>query len=271
MIDEQIGQLQSSNVLLNDVLQENAQGYSESAFNLVLSIAETVILPIAGVIFAYIIINELIQLQVAQNNMHENVVLDLYKWMFKTMLGILLISNSFTIANALIEVGAEIIGQVIPLVSSEMAEVELATPSDLMDLKLGRLLSIWISLLIQNVIGFVSGFVVQLFIVTRFFEIYMYLMMAPVPFATLTSDKLSQTGLNYIKNVIALAIQGLIILVSFSLYVAISATLLVEGMSIVDGIGTGGNPLFESLVLVVVLTVMVLRSKSIAQSIVGAG
>lgn len=269
MINFQLEKTQGATFVLENILKNNAEQYNGSAFALVLAISETIILPIAGVIFAYVVINELIQLQVAQNNMHENVVLDLYKWMFKTFLGIMLISNSFTIANAIIEVGATVIGQVIPLIESEGNAISISATSDLLELEIFQLASILISTVVVNIVSNAGGLLVRLFVVARFFEIYMYLMVAPIPFASLTSQQLSQSGLNYIKNIISLALQGLIIVVSFSLYTAIATTLTME--SVITGeAGVFGTGIAEGLVLILVLVVMVWRSRSIAQSLVGS-
>lgn len=265
-----LSSLGTYNFLLGDILGNNAQEYSGAAFSLVMTIAESVILPIAGVIFTYVVVNELIQLQVAQNNMHENVVLDLYKWMFKTLLGILLISNAFTITNAIIEVGAEVITQVIPITQTQGGGVAIAEAADLLDLNHFELLQIIVSLLITNMVTALGMILVQLFIIARFFEIYLYLMIAPIPFATLTSQQMSQTGLNYIKNIISLAIQGLIILVSFSIYIAISASITISAitdLSVGNNFFTGA---IQGVVLILVLAVMVWRSRSIAQSLVGS-
>lgn len=255
---------------LGETLGNNAQEYSGVAFSLVMTIAETVILPIAGVIFTYVVVNELIQLQVAHNNLHENVVLDLYKWMFKTMLGILLISNSFTITNAIIEVGAEVIGQVLPITQTQGGGVAFAEAADLLELSVFNLITIVVSLLTTNLITTIGQLLIHLFIIARFFEIYLYLMIAPIPFATLTSQQMSQTGLNYIKNIISLAIQGLIILVSFSIYIAVSASITITSiteMSAGNNFITGSG---QGIVLILVLGVMVWRSRSIAQSLVGS-
>ncbi len=269
LIERTIISISNSNIILSDILKNNAQQYSGSAFNLVMNIAESVVLPIAGVLFTYVIVNELIQMHVAQNNMHEYTGMDIFKWIFKTFIGILLISNSFTISNALIEVGAELVISVTPLVNTHINSMNFQASAELMGLEVYELIPIAGSLLITNLANRLGILLVNLFIISRFFEIYMYLMVSPVPFATLTSDKLNQSGLNYIKNIIALAIQGLVILVSFAIYTAISATMTMNVITVGNAASFGGG-ILEGLVLVLVLVVMVWRSRSVSQSIVGS-
>lgn len=260
-----------SNIVLSNILQNNAQQYSSTAFNLVMNIAQNVILPVAGVIFTYVVVTDLIQMQMSQNNMHEHTTWDLYKWIFKTAIGAVLIANSFTIANAIIEVGTEMVMKVTPITNiKEVTAGSFSVSSDLMEMELWELLALSFSMILNMAVHWVSRFLIQLFIVARFFEIYMYLMIAPIPFSTLTSQQLSQTGLNYIKNVIALAFQALIILVSFAIYTAVSASISLD--TVVGGnLFDVGGALMEGLILLVVMVVMIWRSRSISQSLVGAG
>lgn len=231
-----------------------------------MSIAESVMLPIAGVIFTYVVVTDLIQMQMAQNNMHEHTTWDIYKWIFKTAIGALLISNSFTISAALIEVGAEIVTKVIPIANTANANgPTITTNSDLMDLEVWDLLSLNFTLVLTRFIYWLGKFVIQVFLVARFFEIYLYLMVSPIPFSTLTNQQLSQTGLNYIKNVISLALQAVIILVSFAIYTALSTSYTLNLT-----IGNFGISFLESVTLIIVLVVMIWRSRSVAQSIVGS-
>lgn len=226
-------------------------------------------LPIAGVIFTYVVVTDLIQMQMAQNNMHEHTTWDIYKWIFKTAIGALLISNSFTISAALIEVGAEIVTKVIPIANTANANgPTITTNSNLMDLNVWDLLSLNFTLVLTTVIYWLGKFVIQVFLVARFFEIYLYLMVSPMPFSTLTNQQLSQTGLNYIKNVIALALQAVIILVSFAIYTALSTSYTLN--LAIDPNEDFVSSILESVTLILVLVVMVWRSRSVAQSIVGS-
>lgn len=234
-----------------------------------MSIAESVMIPIAGVIFTYVVVTDLIQMQMAQNNMHEHTTWDIYKWIFKTAIGALLISNSFTISAALIEVGAEIVTKVIPIANTANANgPTITTNSNLMDLNVWDLLSLNFTLVLTTVIYWLGKFVIQVFLVARFFEIYLYLMVSPMPFSTLTNQQLSQTGLNYIKNVIALALQAVIILVSFAIYTALSTSYTLN--LAIDPNEDFVISILESVTLILVLVVMVWRSRSVAQSIVGS-
>lgn len=268
-IDGSLNSISNQNLVLADTLGSNAQQYSNHAFNLVMQIAENIALPVAGIIFTYVVVTDLIQMQMAQNNMHENTTFDLFKWIFKTAIGVVLISNSFTIANAIIELGTELVAQTMPLTNIDAGSVSLTASPEMMQLSIGQLYTLSFGLSVTNIAHILGGFLVNLFIITRFFEIYMYLMVAPIPFSTLTSGQMTQSGLNYIKNVLALALQGLVILVIFAIYTAISANITLNAV-VDENIFTGASSLAEGMVLLIALVVMVWRSRSITQSIVGS-
>ena len=53
---------------------------------------------------------------------------------------------------------------------------------------------------------------------TRMIEIYLYMSVAPIPFATLTNREWGTIGTNYVKGITALAFQGFFIMVCVGIY-----------------------------------------------------
>ena len=60
------------------------QAWNSGIFNMVHSLSETVILPVAGVILAFVMTLELVQLLLDKNNYHEIESAVIFKWIFKT-------------------------------------------------------------------------------------------------------------------------------------------------------------------------------------------
>ena len=73
------------------------QGWNGNIFNMVRSLSETVILPIAGVILAFVMTLELIQLISDRNNLHDVDTWMFFKWIFKTACAILIVTNTWNI------------------------------------------------------------------------------------------------------------------------------------------------------------------------------
>ena len=70
------------------------QAWNSGIFNMVHSLSETVILPVAGVILAFVMTLELVQLLLDKNNYHEIESAVIFKWIFKTACAILIVSHT---------------------------------------------------------------------------------------------------------------------------------------------------------------------------------
>ena len=61
-------------------------GWNAGIFNMIRSLSENVIVPIAGVIITFVMCYELIQLVIEKNNLHDLDTWIFFKWIFKTFL-----------------------------------------------------------------------------------------------------------------------------------------------------------------------------------------
>ena len=73
------------------------QGWNGSIYNMIHNLSETVIVPIAGVILAFVMTLELIQIITDKNNFHEIETAVFFKWIFKTACAILIVTNTWNI------------------------------------------------------------------------------------------------------------------------------------------------------------------------------
>ena len=71
--------------------------FAPSIFSMIRNISETVILPIAGVIITFIACYELITLVTDHNNLAQLDTWIIFKWVFKTFVAVLIVSNTFNI------------------------------------------------------------------------------------------------------------------------------------------------------------------------------
>lgn len=72
-------------------------GWHSGIFSIIRSLSETVILPIAGVILAFVMTYELIQIVIDRNNLHEIDTWIFFKWIFKTFIAVMLVTNTFNV------------------------------------------------------------------------------------------------------------------------------------------------------------------------------
>ncbi len=171
----------------------------------------------------------------------------------------------------MIEVGAELVIDAVPYATGEEGTYLQDMTDTLMDLAVGELLAVLLATLIASLVMMFIKILVSVIILTRFFEIYMTTAVATIPMATLTSDKWGNSGVNYLRTVLALALQGIIIVIALAVYGAINASEIVVNTNPVIGSVSGIiQGVIRPLILGLALLLVVIKSKSIAQSIVGA-
>ena len=68
-------------------------GWNGGIFSMIQSLSETVILPIAGIILTFVMCYELIQIVIDKNSLHDIDTWIFFKWVFKTMIAVILVTN----------------------------------------------------------------------------------------------------------------------------------------------------------------------------------
>lgn len=108
------GMFDSVNQKVGEVAGEvgmTPQAWNSGIYNMVKSLSETVILPIAGLVLAFVMTLELIQILMDKNNFHDIETFVFFKWMFKTACAILIVSNTWNIVMAVFDVTQRIVSQ----------------------------------------------------------------------------------------------------------------------------------------------------------------
>ena len=85
--------------------------FSPAVFSLIRNISESVIVPIAGLILTFIACYELIQMIIEHNNLANFETWIFFKWVFKTFMAVMLITNCFNITMAVFDVAQHVISQ----------------------------------------------------------------------------------------------------------------------------------------------------------------
>jgi hypothetical protein len=93
-------------------------------------------------------------------------------------------------------------------------------------------------------------------------EIYLLTSLAPLPMATLTNREMSGMGQNYLKALLAVGFQGLLIMVCVAIYAVLVQSIAVSG----DPIGA----IWAAIGYTVLLCFTLFKTGSIAKSIFGA-
>ena len=86
------------------------------------SLSESVIVPIAGLILAFVMTLEFINIIIERNNLHDFEITNIYKWMFKTACSVIIVTNTWNIVMAVFDVAQNI-------VNSEYKRCRYRTPT----------------------------------------------------------------------------------------------------------------------------------------------
>ena len=87
------------------------QAWNGSIYSMIRNLSDSVILPIAGVILAFVMTLELIQLITDKNNMHDVDTWMFFKWIFKTACTVLIVSNTWTIVMGVFDVAQSVVNR----------------------------------------------------------------------------------------------------------------------------------------------------------------
>ena len=211
---------------------QTPQGWNGGVFNMIHSLSETVMLPIAGLILAFVMTLELIQLIADKNNLHDVDTWMFFKWVFKTACAILIVTNTWNIVMGVFDVAQSVVsrasGVVVGNTAIDISSVTTDLETRLMDMDLGPLFGLWFQSLFVGVTMGALSICIFVFTYGRLSEIYLVTSVAPIPMATMTSRESGQMGQNYLRSLFALGFQGFLIIVCVGIYAVLVQNIAVE-------------------------------------------
>lgn len=208
--------------------------FSPEVFSLIRNISESVIIPIAGLILTFIACYELIQLIIEHNNLANFETWIFFKWIFKTFVAVMLITNTFNITMAVFDVSQHVVTPAAGIISGSTAVDASALENleeTLMDMDLGPLLGLWLQSIIVQITMSALSILIFVIVYGRMIEIYLMVSLAPIPFSTFGSREQSQIGQNYLRSLLALGFQGFLILICVGIY-----AVMVQGIAFTDDV-----------------------------------
>ena len=72
------------------------------------SLSDNVIIPIAGIILTFVMCYELIHMVIEKNNLHDIETFMFFKWIFKTFVAVLIITNTFNIIMGIFDMSQHV-------------------------------------------------------------------------------------------------------------------------------------------------------------------
>ncbi len=218
------GMFDSVNQRVGDIATQvgtTPAAFSPGIFGMIRNVSESVIVPIAGMIFTFIACYELIQMIIDHNNLANFESWIFFKWVFKTFLAVTIITNCFNITMAVFDVSQQVIAGAGGIIAGSTAIDSAALDSmqatvEAMDL--GPMLGLYLQSFIVQTTMWVLGILIFVIVYGRMIEIYLMVSLAPIPFSTFGNREQSQIGQNYLRSLFAIGFQGFLILVCVGIY-----------------------------------------------------
>lgn len=208
--------------------------FSPEVFAMVRNVSESVIIPIAGLILTFIACYELLQMIIDHNNLANFETWIFFKWVFKTFMAVMLITNTFNITMAVFDVAQHVVNSSAGIIAGDTA-IDATALEQLEETLNGMELGPLIGLLMQSfVIQFtMSALAIVIFVIVygRMIEIYLMVSLAPIPFSTFGNREQSQIGQNYLRSLFAIGFQGFLIIICVGVY-----AVLVQSVAFSDDI-----------------------------------
>ena len=208
------------------------QAWNSGVFNMVHSLSETVIIPIAGMVLAFVMTLELIQLIIDKNNLNDVDTWMFFKWVFKTACAILIVTNTWNIVMGVFDVAQSVVsnaaGVVIRDASIDISSVVSDMETRLMAMDLGPLFGLWFQSLFVGITMWALTICIFIIVYGRMVEIYLVTSVAPLPMATMLNRGWGQMGQNYLRSLFALGFQAFLIIVCVGIYAVLVQNIAVD-------------------------------------------
>lgn len=209
------------------------QGWNSGIFSMIRNLSETVIIPIAGAILAFVMCFELISMVTEKNNMHDIDTFMFFKWVFKTFAAVLIVTNTWNIVMGIFNMAQHVVNQSAGVIISQTSIDITSTVADLetrlAELSIGGLLGLWFQSLFVGLTMNILSICIMLVIYGRMIEIYLVTSLGPIPLATMANSEWRSIGQNYLKSLLALGFQAFLIMVCVGIYSVLIQTISTTG------------------------------------------
>ena len=242
------------------------QGWNGSVFGMVQSLSQNVVVPIAGILLAIVMAMELIQMIVDRNNLNDFDVSQIYKWVIKSFIAVVLVTSTWDIVMGIFDLSQAVVnnaaGVIISDTALDLSSVITDMEARLTAMEIGPLFSLWIQSALIGILSWILTICIFIIVYGRMIEIYLVTSVAPIPMATMMGKEWGGMGQNYIRSLLALGFQAFLIIVCVAIY-----AVLVQNIALVDDIIYA---IWTCMGYTVLLCFCLFKTSSLAKSVFNA-
>ena len=255
-VNSQVGQIASQ-------VGTTPQAWNTGIYNMIRTLSENVMMPIAGLILAFVMTLELIQIITDKNNFHDIESAVFFRWIFKTACAILIVTNTWNIVMGIFDVAQSVVnsaaGIIVSDTSIDISSVTTNLQTRLMAMDLGPLFGLWFQSIFVGFTMWALTICIFIIVYGRMIEIYLATSIAPIPMATMLNRESGGMGQNYLRSLFALGFQGFLIIVCVAIY-----AVLVKSISVSTDIS---KAIWTCMGYTVLLCFTLFKTGSLAKSI----
>jgi len=206
--------------------------WNGGVFSMIQSLSDNVIIPIAGIILTFVMCYELIHMIIEKNNLHDIETFMFFKWIFKTFVAVLIITNTFNIIMGIFDMSQHVVsnaaGVIISDTNIDITTVIASMEERLKEMDLGPLLGLWLQSTLIGITMHALSICIFVIIYGRMIEIYLMTSMGAIPFATMVNREWGGMGQNYLRAMFALGFQAFLIMVCVGIYAVLVQSIAIE-------------------------------------------
>lgn len=242
------------------------QGWNGNIYSLIHNLSDSVMLPIASMVITFVLCYELIAMVTEKNNLQDLDTWMFFKYFFKMAIAVYVVSHTFDIVMAIFDIGQYIVSGASGVISGDttinIIKLQNQMVEDLKTMEIGEMISLALETFLVTFCLRILSVIITVVLYVRMVEIYLYISVSPVTFATFGNKEWGQVGNNYVRGLLALAFQGFFIMVCVGIY-----AVLVSTIQISDNIHSA---LFGVMAYTVILAFSLLRTGSLAKQVFSA-
>lgn len=242
------------------------QAWNTGIYNMIHTLSDNIMMPIAGLILAFVMTLELIQIITDKNNLHDIETAVFFKWIFKTACAILIVTNTWNIVMGVFDVAQSVVnnaaGIIVSDTSIDISSITTNLEARLMEMDIGPLFGLWFQSIFVGLTMWALTICIFIIVYGRMIEIYLATSIAPIPMATMMNRESGGMGQNYLRSLFALGFQAFLIIVCVAIY-----AVLVRGIAVETDIS---KAIWTCMGYTVLLCFTLFKTGSLAKSIFNA-
>ena len=233
--DQLTGMFDTVNLKVGEIAAQvgtTPSAWNGGVFSMIRSLSETVIVPIAGVVLTFIMCYELIHMVIDKNNLHDVDTWMFFRWIFKTFVAVMIVTNTFNIVTGIFDVAQSVVNRAAGVISTrtniDISAVIGGLTAKLESMELGQLIGLYFQSMIVSLSMSILSVCIFVVIYGRMVEIYLTVSLGPIPLATMANHEWGSIGQNYLKSLFALGFQAFLIMVCVGIYAVLVQSIAID-------------------------------------------